>query len=357
MKLLETTKLSVGYKSQGRRADNRGSPRQVLSDLDLEVVPGRFVALLGPNGSGKSTLLRTIVGMQPSLSGSVTLGGHPLAKLDVAQRALRVAVVLTERFDPGWFTVSEIVAFGRYPYTDFRNDLGEEDRRVIAASLEAVGLADFAARRFSELSDGERQKAMIARALAQKAPLIVLDEPTAFLDAPARIEIFNLAKALARAGQGILLSTHEVDLALREADSVWLIDRAGGLRVGLPEDLALSGAIGAAFDSPRLAFDPSTGTFRAPEERLPFALGISGEDPTSLAWTIRLAERLGLSLEPERGRYDAFVRVIVKKGIQEWELESSSGRITLSSIGDLDRVLRRLMAGGAPASSAQGPNL
>jgi iron complex transport system ATP-binding protein len=312
--------------------------------MDLSLEAGRFVALLGPNGSGKSTLLRTLVGMQWPLEGSIALGGRALATMDVAARARHVSAVLTERFDPGWFTVFDIVSFGRYPHTDFRNELGDEDRRVVAASLEAVGLGDFAQRLFAELSDGERQKAMIARALAQEAPFIVLDEPTAFLDAPARIEIFHLARRLAREGRAVLLSTHEVDLALREADALWLVDRKGGFVAGSPEDLALSGAIGAAFDGPRLAFDTATGIFRSPEERLPFALGVSGEDSAGLAWTIRLAERLGLSLEPERGRYDALVRVKVAGGGHAWTLEVEGARSDYRSVASLESALRDLVA-------------
>lgn len=358
MTLLQTSGLAVGYWPRGRRGKAE-SERVILSGMNLSLVAGRFVALLGPNGSGKSTLLRTLIGMQQPLAGSISLGAEPLAKMDVTQRAERISSVLTERFDPGWFTVFDIVAFGRYPHTDFRNELGEADRKAIFHGLEAVGLGGFADRLFSELSDGERQKAMVARALAQEAPLIILDEPTAFLDAPARIEIFHLARRLARAGQGILLSTHEVDLALREADTLWLIDRKGGLKTGLPEDLALAGEIGAAFDNERLAFDASTGLFRGPEDRLPFALGISGEDPTSLAWTIRLAERLGLSLQPERGRYDALVQVQRKESGHLWLLEAGGGRESLHSIGELEHALRGLTAEKASLSDATGqtPNL
>jgi len=355
MRLLETEGLSVGYWPRGRRHPG-GEARRVLSGLDLSMEEGRFVALLGPNGSGKSTLLRTLVGMQWPLEGRVRLSGRDLARLGVEERATLVAAVLTERFDSGWFSVFDIVSFGRYPHTDFRNLLSAADVLAVEAALEAVGLSDFAGRLFSELSDGERQKAMIARALAQETPLLVLDEPTAFLDAPARIEIFHLARRLARGGKAVLLSTHEVDLALRESDSLWLIDRGRGLLVGSPETLALDGSVGEAFDRPGLSFDPASGLFRAPEDRHPFALGVSGGDPVGLAWTIRLAERLGLTLAPEGGRYDAAVRVDRSAEGQVWVLETAKGSRDLSSISELEVALLGLLAERpTPDSSASPP--
>jgi iron complex transport system ATP-binding protein len=255
--LLEAHKLSVGYPAQKGREG--GVPRrEILAGIDLALPSSRFVALLGPNGSGKSTLIRSLAGLQPILGGIVTLDGVNMSQLDLEDRASRMATVLTERFDSGYFSVADIVAFGRYPHTGFRNELAPKDREVVHSSLEAVGLEGFSRRMFAELSDGERQKALIALALAQETDIIILDEPTAFLDAPARSEIFHLVHDLAFAGKGIILSTHEVDLALREADEIWLIDRRAQLIRGNPDEVIASGAIGAAFDSPRLAFDAAS---------------------------------------------------------------------------------------------------
>ncbi|MEI6388161.1 MAG: ABC transporter ATP-binding protein [Spirochaetota bacterium] len=255
--LLEAHNLSVGY--PGQKGREGGQPRrEILAGIDLALPSSRFVALLGPNGSGKSTLIRSLAGLQPILAGTVTMDGVNISQLDLEDRASRLATVLTERFDSGYFSVADIVAFGRYPHTGFRNELAPKDRDVVRASLEAVGLEGFSRRMFAELSDGERQKALIALALAQETDIIILDEPTAFLDAPARSEIFHLVHDLALAGKSIILSTHEVDLALREADEIWLINRHGRLIAGNPDAVIASGAIGAAFDSPRLAFDAAS---------------------------------------------------------------------------------------------------
>ncbi len=156
------------------------------------------------------------------------------------------------------------MAFGRYPYTNAHNRLTGEDRRHIATALALVGMELFEKRTFSSLSDGERQKVQIARAVAQNTPLLVFDEPTAFLDAPSRIEIFRLAERLVQeAGKTVLLCTHEVDLALKTADELWVIDREHRFAAGSPFVVARSGAIGRAFDLPTVAFDVMSGTFRA----------------------------------------------------------------------------------------------
>jgi iron complex transport system ATP-binding protein len=291
-RLLEARGISIGWSRRGRK--------NVLSqDIDLDLARGELVSLVGPNGSGKSTLLRTLVGMQRCLEGSITLGGKPLERLAVEGRARWAASVFTDRFDAGWFSVYEIVAFGRYPYTDARNSLSEKDLAAVEGALRAVGLSAFAERRFAELSDGEKQKALIARALAQDSPLLVLDEPTAFLDAPARIEIFHLAKRLAGVeGKSVVLSTQDLDLALRYSDRIWLFDRAHRFASGGPESLALSGILGRAFDGPEVRFDPATGGFKATEAPESYSMAISSPDDLIYLWTARLADRLGF--EPRR---------------------------------------------------------
>ncbi len=336
--ILEASSLVAGWK-HGK------TETRLLQDVNLTLPSGRFVALVGPNGAGKSTLLRTLVGMQASLAGTVKLRGAPVSSLSVEDRARMAACVFTDRFDSGFFTVFDIVSFGRYPYTDARNRLTERDREIVGDAIRETGLAGFESRRFAELSDGEKQKALTARAVAQDAPLLVLDEPTAFLDAPARIEVFHLASRLARSrDKAVIVSTHDVDLALRHADELWVLDRGHAFASGAPESMALSGALGRAFDGPVVRFDPATGAFRAPGEPAPFAVGISGEDPVALGWTFRLAERLGCVIEPEDGRYDAVIRVIGAGIERAWELERA-GRVTrIATIEELSEGLGRLVA-------------
>ncbi|MEJ5184705.1 MAG: ABC transporter ATP-binding protein [Rectinemataceae bacterium] len=254
---LQADHLAIGWK-QGREE------RILAGDIRFSVYPGHLVALIGPNGAGKSTLLRTIAGLLPPLAGSLDILGTPLHTLDAAERATMIACVFNERFDAGYFTVEEIVAFGRYPYTSARLRMSDEDRSQIRKALELTGMAGFGGRRYASLSDGEKQKVQLARAVAQQTPILLLDEPTAFLDAPSRIEIFHLAGQLAQAEQkSIILCTHEIDLALKHADELWIFDQTHRFSAGSPYVISRSGLIGKAFDTATVHFDALSGSFRA----------------------------------------------------------------------------------------------
>ncbi|MEN6297570.1 MAG: ABC transporter ATP-binding protein [Rectinema sp.] len=257
--VVEASSLAIGWK-QGRNL-------QILArNINFQVATGHLIALVGPNGAGKSTLLRTIAGLQAPCGGSLTLLERDITLISAEERASLLACVFNERIEGGYLTVWEFAAFGRYPYTNARNRLTNEDRRHIATALALVGMERFATRTFSSLSDGEKQNVQIARVVAQNTPLLVFDEPTAFLDAPSRIEIFKLAERLVQeAGKTVLLCTHEVDLALKTADELWVIDREHRFSAGAPFVVARSGAIGRAFDLPTVAFDVISGTFRARE--------------------------------------------------------------------------------------------
>jgi iron complex transport system ATP-binding protein len=189
--VLATHQLAIGYKNAGQ------ATATVLDSIDVTLHPGELTCLIGPNGAGKSTLMRTLAGMQAPLAGRVTLGRDELHRLSPAQVAKQLAVVLTERVEVGNLSAYALVALGRHPYTDWRGRLREQDERVVRQALQTVGAAHLAARPLSHLSDGERQKVMIARALAQEPAVLILDEPTAFLDLPRRVEIMQLLHTLA----------------------------------------------------------------------------------------------------------------------------------------------------------------
>ena len=248
--LLEAQGLSIGYRAGGRQ-------RVLHSHLDARIERGQLICLVGPNGAGKSTLLRTLAGMQPPLAGDVLLEGQPLHALPAEARARRIAVVLTAPVDVDYMTAWEIAALGRYPHTGISGRLGDHDRERVAWALHAAGAEALTNRPLRALSDGERQKVMIARGLAQEPAVLLLDEPTAFLDLTHRAEMMRLLRSLARAGAhgqplGVLLSTHELDLSLRSADQMWLLQAGEPLRTGSPESLRESGAFRAAFGA---AFD------------------------------------------------------------------------------------------------------
>jgi len=254
--LLVAKDLATGW---GKR-----KARTILSSgISLRLAAGELVALVGPNGSGKSSLLRTLIGLQHRQDGSILLFDKKIETLSPEERARYVACVFNERLDAGYFSVFDMVAFGRYPYTDARNRLSDNDRAQVEQALAAVGMTSFAHHAFAALSDGEKQKTQLARAIAQDAPILVLDEPTAFLDAPSRIEIFELARSLAHEqGKAVIVCTHEVDLALRTADELWVMDKNHHFVSGTAAYVSFSGAIGAAFASTRARFDPVSGTFR-----------------------------------------------------------------------------------------------
>ena len=289
--LLTAEDLAIGYFGAKK------TPRPVATSLHLALWPGELVCLLGPNGAGKSTLLRTLAGLQPPLGGRLDLGSTPLATLSPGERARQLSIVLTERVEVGGLTALELVRLGRHPHTGWLGSLTDHDEAQVRAALAATGTAAFAQRPVGELSDGERQKVLLARALAQDTPVVVLDEPTAHLDLPNRVALMRLLHRLARqTGKGILLSTHELDLALQAADRVWLLPADGALRTGTPEDLVLSGAFAAAFVGEGLAFDAATGTFALHAPTGP-AVQLVGEGAAAF-WTRRALEREGFVPTP-----------------------------------------------------------
>ena len=250
-------RLSIGYRLGGRGV------RRVHEGLSFSLRAGELTCLLGPNGAGKSTLLKTLGGGRTLLDGELRLCGEPFGKYSETRRSRLVGVVLTDKVYAGGLRVHQLVALGRYPYTGFFGNLGAEDRRVVDWAMEAVGIAGKAGSYVAELSDGERQKAMIAKALAQQCPVILLDEPTAFLDIISRIEVMNLLHRLAREEhKAVLLSTHDVDQALLLADSLWLMSQQNGLLCGTTEDLVLNGSLNRFFSRGDVEFDPDNGRFR-----------------------------------------------------------------------------------------------
>ena len=247
--VLTACNLSTGY------AGN------ILHDrLDLQLFPGALTCLLGLNGAGKSTLMRTLCGLQPAIAGQINLLDKPLSEYSPHALAQTVGVVLTEKRYAADLTAFDLVALGRHPHTGFFGALKQNDREVIEESLEAVGMASSARRRLSAMSDGERQKIMIAKVIAQQCPIILLDEPTAFLDVISRIETVALLRKLAREQQkAVLLSTHDLEQAIKTGDFFWLLRRNYPPACGVPEDLILNGTMASFFDKNGLTFDPLAG--------------------------------------------------------------------------------------------------
>jgi iron complex transport system ATP-binding protein len=284
--ILHTHRLTIGYQLTRRQRVT------ICAGIEAALHPGELVCLIGPNGAGKSTLMRTLAGMQAPLEGAVRLGEDDVRGLPPRELAQRLSLVLTERVEAAGMRAAELVALGRQPYTGWLGELDAQDERVVQHSLRQVGAAELAQRPLDELSDGERQKVMIARALAQEPAVMLLDEPTAFLDLPRRAEIMAMLRRLAReTGRAILLSTHDLDLALRSADRIWLLPKGGPLQTGAPEDLVLSGAFEQAFRSEGVQFDSYTGSFHT-RTAAAGVVDLHGEGLPAI-WTTRALERAG----------------------------------------------------------------
>ncbi len=261
--LLQSKDLVVGYA--------KGKAEEVVlhRHINVQLQRGEFACLLGPNGAGKSTLIKTLSGFIPRIEGEVSVNGKALSNYKKAELSKVVSVVLTEKLMVPNMTVFDLVALGRTPYTDFFGTLRKEDKVHILEAINDVGLNGFANRQLIQMSDGERQKAMIAKALVQDTPLIILDEPTAFLDLPSKIEIVQLLKKLARnKNKGILLSTHDLDLALQLADKIWLLAQGRKLESGIPEDLILTNGFKRFFEKEGIIFDNESGAFKVEREQL-----------------------------------------------------------------------------------------
>lgn len=235
----------------------------ITRDINASLYSGELTCLLGPNGAGKSTLLKTLTAFLPPIKGEIVIGGKNLSLYKDSELAKVIGVVLTEKLSITNMTVEELVGMGRSPYTGFWGRISAYDRRVVDESIELVNVTNLRGRMVQTLSDGERQKVMIAKSLAQETPIIFLDEPTAFLDYPSKVEIMQLLQRLSREkDKTVFLSTHDLELALQIADKVWLLDRPHGVSIGTPEDLSLKGLMSEYFRRDGVSFDMETGLFR-----------------------------------------------------------------------------------------------
>jgi iron complex transport system ATP-binding protein len=324
---LTATKLSIGY-------SHRGQETCVAEALDLALNAGEFICLLGPNGAGKSTLIRTLAGMQAPLSGSLKLQNQTFHSISPRERARMISVVLTEALPVGMMDAYSLVALGRHPYSGWLGGLNQYDKERIKWAFKAVGAEGLEARQISELSDGERQKISIARALAQEAQVMLLDEPTAFLDLPRRVELMTILRNLAHREQmGLLLSTHDLDLALRFADRLWMITTDGQLIQGYPEELAMSGEFAAIFANENLDWDAERGSFRAhPNPCL--KAHIEGDSIHAL-WTRRALERLGFGIAKSDEKSALSIQVVELDDHTEWAVARNGNQATHTSISQL----------------------
>jgi len=255
-KSVEIRELSIGYKI-------KNGFKPLIENLSADLFEGELTCLLGANGVGKSTLLRTLAGFLPKLRGEIHVLEKAINDYSDKELARTIGVVLTERPNVGDLSVSELIGLGRSPYTGFWGRLNSIDETVVKEVISWVKIEKLADQPVLTLSDGEWQKTMIAKTLAQETPIIYLDEPTAFLDFPSKVEIMRLLLDLTRrSGKTVFLSTHDLELALQVADTLWLMDKKNGMTVGSPDALRLNGSIENFFRCNGATFDRETGFFR-----------------------------------------------------------------------------------------------
>ena len=248
--------LGIGYQT-------KQGVKTVAEHLNGAIRSGELTCLLGANGVGKSTLLRTLSAFQPKTAGDIFIEGRELDSYTDKELSRRIGVVLTEKPDVRNMSVRELVSLGRSPYTGFWGTYSKEDLQIVDEAIALVDIEALSQRMVHTLSDGERQKVMIAKALAQQTPVIYLDEPTAFLDYPSKVEVLQLLRRISRsAGKIIFLSTHDVELALQLADTIWLMSRGEEMAIGSPQQLAHEGILGRFIEREGITFDPETLTIR-----------------------------------------------------------------------------------------------
>jgi iron complex transport system ATP-binding protein len=323
--------LSIGFRENN-------TEMVLASGMNFSLNPGELVCLIGPNGAGKSTLIRTLAGLQPSLDGSITLLNRPIASYSSRQIAQLVSLVLTTPVQVINMTAFDIVALGRHPFTNWLGHITNQDKKIVTQSIKAVGAEQFTHREITHLSDGERQKIMVARALAQQPKVMILDEPTAFLDFPNRVEILAMLHRLAnKSDQAVLLSTHDLNLAISIADKMMIMDDMGTLSVGAPEDLIIDGSFEKAFNpAGTLNFNAFNGTFSL-QHKNGLYFSVKAETELLEVWTTKAIERLGFQVNPTA---EILIQATTKNDTPVWLLTIDNHEQRFESIYALLQYLR-----------------
>lgn len=333
--VLLTSDLEIGF------VLNNHKKKIVYSDINVSAAKGELVALIGQNGIGKSTLLRTLANLQKSLSGEILIKGAEINEFKRIEAARIISFVSTEPVRIANLKVFDLVALGRFPHTNWAGRLKQRDRKLVQEAIMLVGLEGFEQKSVSEISDGERQRAMIARTLAQETGIMILDEPTAFLDLPGKYEIIQILNDLAsNTGKTIIFSTHDLNIAMHRADKIWLM-LPHEIVSGAPEDLVLNNRFADIFKNSVLKFDVRRGDFLMPMD-ISGEIGLKGKGLTGL-WTQKALERIGLKVA-EAGKQEYIVTVNEKDGVIQWCLKTGDKKNEFDSIYQLSLFLKSLFS-------------
>jgi iron complex transport system ATP-binding protein len=332
MSFLKLSDITIGY-------PDKNKTNTIQSNLNLSADRGELIALIGKNGCGKSTLIRSIACLQPIYSGEISLENKDLFNLKPENRARLLSVVLTGQHSVASFNVRELISIGRDPYTGWLGNLSERDNEIISDAMKMTYLEGFDDRNIYELSDGERQRVFIARALAQDTPLILLDEPTSHLDLSNRINILLLLQKLARdTGKTIIISTHELETAMQVADKLWLMENGKGIIVGTPEDLVINGSFEEIFHHSSYEFDKEYGSFIVQKNLDKYiTTHVSKPDGLMARWTTKALSRKGYKISS-----DAPVELFVDEEYKSWTLKFNDEIVVTHSIEEALKSLSYL---------------
>ena len=322
--IISLNQFTIGYQKENA----------LLSQLNLTVNRGEMVALIGRNGTGKSTLLKSMIGLLAPQNGVCLLDGLPFGEYTLPQRAQRVSFVSSQHTQLPSLTVSELVGLGRMPYTGWMGRLTPEDKLLVKQALDEVQMGPFEERKLECLSDGERQRAMIARAFAQDTPLMVLDEPTAFLDVPNTYDLIRLLSRFRDGGRSIVYSTHDLETAMQCADKMWVIHE-GKILEGAPEDLGMSGLFNELFSTSGIRFDEQAGRFLFSGKQRG-RVSLEGEEGKPMVWTRNTLERLGYRLETGA---EQLIRIESFLEGYSWILQKDGGSRRFENLYTLARFL------------------
>lgn len=326
---IELKDASIGY-------HEKPSVKKVVKEgITLHALKGELVALIGGNGIGKSTLLKTIAGFQPPTGGRLLVEKRAVLSFTDAELALEMSFVSTEVIRVSNLSVFELVALGRFPHTNWLGKLTSEDHLKVAEAIHLVGLDGYEGRMINRISDGERQRVMIARALAQDTRIIILDEPTAFLDVSNKYEIVHILHQLAEQKEKtIIFSTHDLNTAIAESDRIWLMLKDAVVQ-GSPEDLIINGYFGKLFSNSKLFFDIERGDFRI-KKNTNGKVAVIGSG-NKLFWTMKALERIGLEISDD---HNELMTVLIDLVSGTWELTSNDNKDVFNSLYSLCRHIK-----------------
>ncbi|MEP3390553.1 MAG: ABC transporter ATP-binding protein [Reichenbachiella sp.] len=310
MTSLKIIGLNVGY-----------ATKEIAKNINLTLGGGQLVCLLGQNGVGKSTLLRTLSNLQEPLAGRIKVDAKDINSLDRRELATKLGIITTEKIGMSNMTARELVALGRYPYTNWIGQESAEDTRIIEEAISRCRINYIENSKLSAISDGQFQKAMVARVLAQDTDIILMDEPTAHLDVVNRVEMFQLLQSIKNeTGKSILISTHELDLSMQFADELWLMNFNAPIITGTPEDLGLSGEIEKVFFHEEFHLDSRTGQIKLKQEVKQY-FHLIGEDK-SIHWVQKALERKGYGVSAN----GITIEVAIVNDELQWQMEEKAGK-------------------------------